>query len=299
VDTIWSDVSEWQCPVNDSYPYPVLAIRSNDGTYRDKDFTSNHAWARSALDAGRLKALLIYLVYRPNWSDELNTLESEVGSPHPRCAVMIDVESWGGQIRGDQSAGINNLYQGIGGWLGDCRRVIGYGNVGDLNGLWPHKPPGIRLIIAAYGSNPDYPGKLGHQFTDGQTADHLFVPPFGFADVNSADGYDVDAFCAAIGLAGGDPVVPGPLPPPPPPGAGPGSIPDMAFGQQNPQIAHLQSWCNAMFPAYSHLPVTGFYGPETTAVIAEFQRRMGITSGDGRNIGPRTKTALWGLGYRP
>lgn len=297
MDTLWSDVSEWQCPVNDSYPYPVLAIRSNDGTYRDRDFTTNHTWARGALDSGRLKALLVYLVYRPNWADELGTLRDVVGTPHPRCAVMIDVESWGGQIRGDQSGPINALYLGVGSWLGDARRVIGYGNVSDLNSLWPHKPPGIRLVIAAYGSNPDYPGKLGHQFTDGATADHLYVPPFGYADVNAADGYDIDAFCAAIGLGGGPPVVP--VTPPQPP-AGPGSIPDMAYGQQGPAIAHLQAWCNAMFQSYSHIsPVNGRYGDQTTAVIAEFQRRVGIPGGDGRNVGPQTKAALWGLGYRP
>ena len=214
---------------------------------------------------------------------------------------MIDVESWGGQIRGDQSGGINSLYAGTGGWLGDARRVIGYGNIGDLNGLWPHKPTGIRLIVAAYGSNPDYPGKLGHQFTDGATADHLFVPPFGFADVNSADGYDIDAFCAAIGLSGGTPVVPVP---PPPPGAGPASIPDMAYGQHGPQIYHLQAWCNRMFASYSHLwlnpdPNQALYGDQTVTVLAEFQRRVGITGGDGRNVGQLTKAALWSLGYRP
>src|SRR6185503_2299107 len=233
MDTIWSDVSEWQVPVDDSYPYQVLAIRSNDGTYRDKDFAANHAWSRRALDTGKLRALLIYLVYRPNWADELATLRDVVGTPHPKCAVMIDVESWGGQITGDQSPGINNLHHGIGSWLGDMRRVIGYGNVGDLNRLWPVKPPGVRLVIAAYGSNPDYPGKLGHQFTDGATADHLLVSPFGYADVNSADGYDITAFCAALGLDGSPAVTPPVTPPPtPPPGSGPLSIPDMAYGQR-------------------------------------------------------------------
>ena len=34
-DTLYADVSEWQVGVNDTYPYPVLCIRSNDGTYRD------------------------------------------------------------------------------------------------------------------------------------------------------------------------------------------------------------------------------------------------------------------------
>ncbi|MGH3773957.1 MAG: hypothetical protein ACRDRW_21630 [Pseudonocardiaceae bacterium] len=54
-------------------------------------------------------------------------------------------------------------------------------------------------IVAAYGSNPSYPGKLGHQFTNG-AIDALEVPPFGLPCVNSADGYDIDSFCAAIGI---------------------------------------------------------------------------------------------------
>jgi hypothetical protein len=201
-DVLWSDVSKYQTWVDDTYPYDVLAIRSNDGTYRDEKFPANLAWSKRALAAGKLRALIDYLVYRPNWQQTLDTIKAMVGTPHPRMAVMVDVESWSGQIKGDQSLGINNLVNGLAAWLGDNRKVIGYGNTGDLNSLWPHKPDGMRLIIAAYGSNPDYPGKLGHQFTDGATKDHLLVPPFGYADVNSADGYDIDSFCAALGIGG-------------------------------------------------------------------------------------------------
>jgi hypothetical protein len=198
-DTRWSDVSEYQVRVTDRYPYQVLCIRSNDGTYRDKKFASNYEWARRALDSGRLKALIIYIVYRPNWQQTLDTTRSMVGVPHPHTAFMIDVESWEGQITGDNSDRINRLYWGLADWIGSPARVIGYGNVRDLNTLWPAKPAGVRLIVAAYGSNPSYPGKLGHQFTNG-IIDALEVPPFGRADVNSADGYDIDTFCAAIGI---------------------------------------------------------------------------------------------------
>lgn len=197
---MWSDVSEWQCPVDDSYPYDVLAVRSNDGTYRDQHFPANTGWAYPALDSGRLHCLIVYLVYRQDWEADLATLKAEIGSPHPRTVFMLDVESWGGQISGDNSGLINNLYWGVAWWVGDPRRVIGYGNRGDLDTMWPTRPPGTRLVIAAYGTNPDYPGQLGHQFTDGATTDALVVPPFGRADVNSADGYDINAFCAAVGL---------------------------------------------------------------------------------------------------
>ena len=38
MDTLYCDVSEWQVAVDDFYPHPVLCIRSNDGTYLDKNW---------------------------------------------------------------------------------------------------------------------------------------------------------------------------------------------------------------------------------------------------------------------
>lgn len=99
-------------------------------------------------------------------------------------------------------------------------------------------------------------------------------------------------------LLGAAPV---PVPPVPNvgPGPGPDSIPDMAYGQNSPAIQRLQVWFNQNFQAYSHIsPTSGDYGPQTTAVIAEFQRRVGIVGGDGRNVGPQTKRALWQYGFR-
>lgn len=293
VDTLWADVSQWQVPVDDRYPYQVLAIRADDGTYRDIEFPVDYGWAHAALDSGKLKGLIVYCVYRQNWSDTLVTFKSMVGTPHPRMAVMMDVESWGGQIAGDQSGGINALHDGLAIWLNDPRRVIGYGNTGDLNALWPHKPAGIRLIVAAYGSNPAYPGKIGHQF-----ADNYNTPPFGPCDINSADGMDVDTFCAALGLDGSPSPIPPPAPAPPAPGPGPDSIPFVEYGQSNPTIAHLQAFTNQVFQAYSHLPVTGFYGDATTQVVKEFQRRVGIIGGDGRNVGVQTRAKFYEHGFR-
>ena len=43
-DTLYADVSEWQVGVNDSYPYRVLCIRSNDGTHRDRRWVNNYGW---------------------------------------------------------------------------------------------------------------------------------------------------------------------------------------------------------------------------------------------------------------
>ena len=130
-----------------------------------------------------------------------------VRTPHPKMAVMLDVESWGGQLSGDQSAGINAAYEAVGAFIGSTAKVIGYGNVSDLNTLWPNKPPGIRLVIAAYGNNPPYPGKVAHQYTDGSGYGGGLpegAPPFGRCDMNSADGLTATEYAGACGITMAD-----------------------------------------------------------------------------------------------
>jgi len=203
-DTLWSDISEFQVPVTNAYPYHFLCLRSNDGTYQDHHFTQNIAWARGAVHAGRMWGFMVYYFYRPGVNGA-RVLMSRVGHPDPDMAVMIDVESAGGQVAGNQSAAINAQHDELVKWLGNPGRVVGYGNPGDLNALWPTKPHGIRIVVAAYGSNPSYPGKFAHQFTDRQN-----VPPFGPSDFNSADGMTATDLQHMFGFTA-------PKPPPPPP----------------------------------------------------------------------------------
>lgn len=181
-DTLWSDISEFQVPVDNSYPYHFLCIRSNDGSYQDHHFTQNIAWCRASLKNGRLWGYMVYYFYRPGF-DGAKLLMQRVGKPDSRMSVMIDVESASGQVSGNQSGAINAQHDELAKWLGSPSRVVGYGNTSDLNALWPQKPRGIRLVIAAYGSNPGYPGKYAHQFEDNAP-----TRPFGPSDLNSADG---------------------------------------------------------------------------------------------------------------
>jgi hypothetical protein len=193
---LWADVSYYQPVVTDAYPHPVLAIRSNDGTYRDPKFAANYAWARRAMDSGKLAALIVYCVYRPNWEQTAATMMDMVGKPaHPQVVAMIDVESWGGQIHGDHSAAINQLHQRLADWLGDPRRVIGYGNQGDLNSLWLSKPPGIQLVVASYGSVPTYADMIAHQYGDNVACD-----PFGPCDANSSNAHTLETLLTTLGL---------------------------------------------------------------------------------------------------
>jgi hypothetical protein len=199
VDTLWSDVSEFQVPVNDSYPHHFLVFRSNDGSYLDHHFTANIDWARGAVRRGRLWGFGVYYFYRPGANGAqvmINRVGGTAGKSDPHLVAMIDVEGAGGQVGGNQSGQINREYNTLARWLGDRRRVFGYGNVSDLNSIWPNKPPGIKLVVAAYGSNPSYGGKFAHQYTD-----HRAVPPFGPSDHNSADGMSPADLQRMFGIA--------------------------------------------------------------------------------------------------
>lgn len=206
-DTLFADVSEFQVPVDDTYPYRVLSIRVCDGTYVDKNFATNYAWMRKALDSGALTFGIVYTYVRPAaWQDNANTVQATIdanGGLHPRVALMLDVESGDGNGTANVSAAINALYSQLATYAGNSARGIGYGNIGDLGSMWPNKPAGLRVIVAAYGSNPPYPGEVAHQYTDG-TGYGNGLPegcaPFGHCDMNSADGLDAVAFAAACGI---------------------------------------------------------------------------------------------------
>ena len=214
-DTLFADVSEWQPPVDDRYPYPVLSIRSNDGTHEDRNFAANYRWCVKAVEDGRLACFVVYFYWRSNWQDCVLTMKRMVaaqGGPHPKMIAMIDAEA-GGNPNGDQSQGLNNAYNALAAWLGDKRRVIGYGNAYDLDRMWPTKPSGLRVVAAGYGRNPNYPGQIAHQYTDGQVGAGALpagAPPFGNCDMNSADGLDPQQFAALCG-AGEEKLIVNPL----------------------------------------------------------------------------------------
>lgn len=207
-DTLFADVSEWQKAVDDSYPYRVLSIRVSDGSYVDHKFAQNYAWMKRALDSGRLTFGIIYSYIRPaTWKANLDTIIAQInanGGLHDRVCLMLDVES-GGNGTNDQSDGINRVYWALADYAGSKDRIIGYGNVSDLNMCWRTKPPGIKLIVAGYGGNPSYPGKVAHQYTDGMGYGGGQLPegcpPFGNCDMNSADGLSPEQFALACGVA--------------------------------------------------------------------------------------------------
>ncbi|WP_245568088.1 hypothetical protein [Nocardia jiangxiensis] len=229
MDSLYADVSSWQIPVDDTYPYQIFCFRANDGVYEDPNFAQNYRWAVNAVESGKLSCFIVYSFWRSNWQatgqTAINMIEAQ-GGPHPKLVMMIDLES-GGNPGGDQSDGVNKMYWQWTDWLGTTndigtRRVIGYANANDFYSMWRTRPDGLRMVGAGYGTNPNLPGQIAHQFTDGvyssaykrilhNHADNklaallggslpTWCPPFGFCDMNSADGLSPSDFAAACGI---------------------------------------------------------------------------------------------------
>ncbi|MET9328402.1 hypothetical protein [Tsukamurella sp. NPDC003166] len=216
MDTLFADISEWQPPLDDSYPYRVLSIRSNDGTHRDDNFAHNYDLATEWLDQGRLEVLIVYVVIRQNWQDCVRTHVQMQGDDRPGVVSMVDAESWNGRIAGDNSEAFNGAVRQLSVWragpgagqLDRPRRVIGYLNPNDA-AIWPSRPR-MRWIVPAYGALPRFgpdtvdlaDGMIAHQYTDG--SGYGGGLPEGYGDVrcdmNSADGASVRMFAQQLGV---------------------------------------------------------------------------------------------------
>jgi len=164
----------------------------------------------------------------------------------------------------------------------------------DLSGL-------PMLWASSYVAGTGYASALYESVTPRYWAAYgnLPVAVLQFTDQALVAGYRIDAD-AYLGTRDDFAKLIGPSSPSPPtpPGPGPESIPFMQYGEASDAVRHLQMFTNRVFASYSNLPVTGFYGDMTTSVIKEFQRRVGIVGGDGRNVGVQTRAKLFEHGFR-
>jgi hypothetical protein len=79
--------------------------------------------------------------------------------------------------------------------------------------------------------------------------------------------------------------------------------PTLREGDTGAAVLALQKFLNATFPSYSSIDVAPKrYGPQTAKVVAEFQRRAGVSgagvSTTGKLVGPPTWVALEHFGFR-
>ena len=181
--TYWADVSQYQgIPVDDTYPYGVLSFRTNSGDKVDTLAAANAASALQALKSGGSSLVIPYYFFRPgeeNCDLHRKVLQDAGLWLHDNTISMVDVESDGGTIKGDQSWEINDEVNRIRGWYGNQRRVIGYWNPNADAGLWLTRPYALELIIPQYNGRPgDLTGvrdnivvreAFAHQFTSTAT----------------------------------------------------------------------------------------------------------------------------------
>jgi hypothetical protein len=204
------DLSEWNPDLHKGYKFPFVAIRSNDGTYRDHHFSANHNFAHWGIGSGNLAFYGTYFMYHPNWRQTISTFFDMVGRYNqPFMYVTVDLErGLGGMPVGNHQADItacrewlitrlNGFRQHPGANLeSDRRRVCYYGNAGDLETLIPNRGD-ANIILADYSGNPHFPNEVMHQFTDHYDASAMGL---GQCDLNSADNTTVDDLAKKLGV---------------------------------------------------------------------------------------------------
>lgn len=189
--TYWADVSQFQRPVDDSYPHRVFSFRTNTGSVKDTRADANLTWALQALADGDLDIVIPYYFFRPGAAncDLWREVVTRAGRIDPRIVCMVDVESGSGSSQGaipirDHSAEINDEIARVRGWLGGAR-VIGYYNPKADPVLWQTRGD-VPLVVPHYNGTPGvtytYPKRFAHQYSD-----KVPCAPFGPCDANYTD----------------------------------------------------------------------------------------------------------------
>lgn len=192
---IYPDVSEFQVAANDSFNRQFVMFRAvNDPGRLDFKASQNLAWAASARARGRIANFGVYVIPVTTSIGNILARLDQLGVPRD-CVVMIDMESWGGQVRGNQSVTCNALAEALRTRQnGRSDLVWGYGNRGDLASIWPSRPSWLGVIVAAYGQDSiSAPGvnMIGWQYCstgNNRTSWPSSTAPFGPCDHNALFG---------------------------------------------------------------------------------------------------------------
>lgn len=150
----------------------------------------------------------------------------------------------------------------------------------------------------------DHVGIVEARLPDGrvQTIEGNTTPPTGAGNQGHGGGVWRRARAMSCVAGWGRPSYPGAAPVVTPPAFDPNTLPTLSKGQTSPHVALFQKASNAApwSPALPLLPVTGFYGDQTAAVVKAAQAQRGVTGADanGETIGPRTKAAFAAFGLR-
>ncbi len=186
---LFTNTSYLDGPLDERYPFGVVALRLVTGAEEDPIARQNLQTAAELVERGRLLAVLGCVAYRPG--DQLAPTEAfraavvtALGDVPPWLAAMIEVESGPEPVSGDRSAELSELYLRLAGLLGhDGRRVVASSTPSGLAQHWPDRPGGLATVLASQRVfPPPAPDLLAWQYTNGFVAvDGLPTasPPFG------------------------------------------------------------------------------------------------------------------------
>ena len=173
------DVSVFQRSLDSTFTRDFVIFRVTFGAHRlDSHFLANASAVKRLHNEGRVAGALLYTVYTSDpVRSQFDAVWKAIGPTIPPwlTGIMIDVESWRGQsyeLSGDHSKAINQLYGLHAHSMGSWNSVIAYGNISDLNSLYPHRDRRCRVIVAAYSSTLSYKkvqGAIGQKYSDGTT----------------------------------------------------------------------------------------------------------------------------------
>lgn len=174
-NTFFSDISEFQPVVSNSYKYPLLSFRADNGWRTDSHAHANWSHAKARSD---IKVVIAYVVYIPGQLDAVMArLKALFGTRCPaKLVLMIDMESGEGFAgSGNHSSGGNAWLDEFAKYTGSRNRVIAYANHYDFQTNWPQIHSWTRKITAGYGYSD--PGSYGWQYFGGMKQ---FGSPAGY-----------------------------------------------------------------------------------------------------------------------
>jgi hypothetical protein len=160
-------------PLDERYPYGVVALRVVTGDAEDPIARRNLSVAARLVEQGRLLAVIGTVAYRPGeQAGAAEAFRAAVGEVPTWLAAMIELDTGPEPIGGDRSAELGELHLRLAALLGnDARRVIAASSMAGFARVWPDRPAGLTTVLVAYGSPPPRsPDLLAWQYTNGFVA---------------------------------------------------------------------------------------------------------------------------------
>lgn len=206
--TFWADVSEYQPPIDGTYPYPKFGFRADTGSRLDVNARAN--WSYCVAHPDHIRVAVAYVVFKPGQSAAImSRLRGAFGSICPPNMVPeIDMESGSGFAGpGNHSAEANDLMGQLAAWTGQQPQTQGYANGNDWAGNWPTPPAWMKRRLAAYSTSPTPAGYYARQYYGalpyGSPAGWpRSCPPFGsYVDMNATE-RTIDQILTDYGIGG-------------------------------------------------------------------------------------------------